>query len=46
MNTLLDDIIDHYEKTDSAKATTFKSYKKALNAGNLPKDIILEIRRE
>jgi hypothetical protein len=30
LNNLLDNIIEHYEKTDPAQATKWKSYKKSL----------------
>ena len=46
LNDLLDRIIEHYENVDKAQATKYKSYKAALEKGNLPAETILEIRRE
>jgi hypothetical protein len=46
LNNLLDNIIEHYEKTDPAQATKWNSYKKSLNGWTLPAETILEIRRE
>lgn len=46
LNNLLDNIIEHYEKTDPAQATKWKSYKKSLDGWTLPAETILEIRRE
>ena len=43
---LLDNIIEHYEKVDNAKARTYKSYKAALESEWwLPAEIALEIKR-
>lgn len=43
---LIDELIDHYEETDKAKATTYKSYKRAFQNWELPMDVALEIKRE
>lgn len=43
---LLDNIIEHYEKTDPKEAAKYKSYKRALEKWSLPADVLLEIKRE
>ena len=43
---LLDNIIEHYEDVDKAKANTYKSYKSALERWEMPTELLLELRRE